>query len=136
MFGIPKPSNADVAAAPIWSADGIQARATLMPLKRGKSRHVVEITCGVVVAYFATIEVTSFLMKRHFVVESVTEPLVYLCWPEGVDSRSAAAPLVSGVDDDSVLIVEESESVAPLAVLTGPVKKSFVEWFETLGKSR
>lgn len=135
MFGRVKRSEVDSVKAPAWSDERLQAEVSVIPLNRGKSRRVIVITCAAGVASFAVTDVVILLAKQRLVVESVTEePLLYLCWPEGADPKSAAASVMKGIDGDSIVLVEESESTVPVAALTGSSKESFVDWFEAFGK--
>ncbi|WIE71767.1 hypothetical protein [Curtobacterium sp. MCJR17_020] len=135
MFGRLKHSDFDPVKAPAWSTEGVQAQLSAIPLSRGRSRRVIEITCAAGVASFAVSDIHALLAKQRLVVESVTEePLLYFCWPEGADPKSAAAPVMKGIDGDSVVLVEESESTDPVATLTGSSKESFADWFEAFGE--
>ena len=135
MFGRAKRSEVEVPIAPVWSAESVQAEVSVISTNRGKSRPVIEITCTVGAASFAVSDIVALLAKKRLVVESVTEePLLYLCWPEGADPKSAAALVMEGIDGDSIVLVEESETTDPIAALTGSSKESFVDWFEAIGK--
>lgn len=112
-----------------WHSEHTQARFVRVELKRGRAQSVIELTCGDTQASFAADEVVRLLAKELLVIESMSEePLTYLCWPESAEHRSAAAESVSGVAVDSLVFLEESNRVAPVATFSAVEVESLRKW--------
>ncbi len=115
--------------------EGATLRAEWLPLPRGRKGTVesgVLLTAGGVAGHMYTSELVNLLNHRIGIVESTSNPLVFLCWPDSASPTSLVWEATKDLPAESLALLADPMDNGAAAMLAGAELMDFAAWITAL----